>query len=149
MKCDPVLDELRKIAKKNGGRLTPIMIVRAASDPNSPLHARFTWDDTKAAHQYRLWQGRELMGQYWVVEPASNQPIRLLLSLDSDRPAKAGYRFSADVLADPDHRQEWLMMALADFQRLEKAYGSLTELRPIFAVVRRVAAKYEPVAIAV
>lgn len=149
MKANPVLDELRKIAKRRRGLLRPRDVVEAASDPASPLHSRFTWDNSKAAHEYRLWEARELLAQYWVVEPVSNQPIRLLISLDSDREAKAGYRFSEAVLADPEQRSEWLMMALADYQQLEKAYGALTELRPIFTAVRRMAAKYEPVAIAI
>jgi len=143
MKPDPVLDELRKIAKQHKGLLRPSHVVTAAADPASPLHQRFTWDDKRAAHEHRLWEARELLAQYWIVEPASNEPIRLLLSLDSDRQAKAGYRFSDTVLANPDQRQEWLLMALSDFKSLQRSYGALSELTPIFAAIRRVAAKYE------
>lgn len=143
MKADPVLDELRKIAKRRRGLLRPRHVIDAASDPDSPLHGRFTWDDEKAADEYRLWQARELLKQYWVVEEVSHKPIHLFLSLDSDRQARKGYRFSDAVLSDPDQRREWLMMALTDFQSLQHSYGALSELTPIFAAIRRVAAKYE------
>ena len=132
-----ILDELRKIAKKNGGLLRPVQIVQAARDEASPLHGQFTWDDEKAAGQYRLWQARELIATYWVVEEGSNEPVRLLLSLASDRPAKQGYRFSADVLANPEQRREWLLMALAELQVWRKTYGALTELKPVFNAISR------------
>jgi hypothetical protein len=62
----------------------------------------------------------------------------MLLSLVSDRQEKQGYRFSADVLANPDQRGEWLEMALADLERWRKTYGALVELRPVFAAINRV-----------
>jgi hypothetical protein len=137
-----VWDELRKIAKKNGGLLRPDHVVRAAMDETSPLHSQFTWDDAKAAHEYRVWQARELIATYWVVEPGSNERVRLLLSLASDRPTKKGYRFSASVLANPEQRREWLLMALAELESWQKAYAALTELRPVFAAITRVLKRY-------
>lgn len=139
---DEVLAELRKIAKKRGGLLRPDYIVAAAEDAASPLHGLFTWDDEKAANAYRLWQARELIATYWVVESASNEPIRMLISLTSDRQAKQGYRFSADVMANPEQRAEWLTMALGELERWQKTYGALTELRPVFAAISRVLKKH-------
>ena len=43
------------------GRLTPDEVVHIASDPESPLHEAFDWDDASAAHQYRLDQARSLI----------------------------------------------------------------------------------------
>jgi len=137
-----ILDELRKIAKKNRGLVRPEQVVMAAVDEASPLHGQFLWNDEKAAHEYRLWQARELIAAYWVVEPASQAPIRLLLSLTSDRPAKQGYRFSKDVMANPEQRHEWLLMALAELQTWRHTYGALTELKPVFAAIARVLGKY-------
>ena len=36
-------------------------VVAAARDPLSPLHSKFQWDDSKAAHRYRLWQARQII----------------------------------------------------------------------------------------
>lgn len=140
-KRDEILAELRKIAKKHDGRIVPAWVVEQAKDRASLLHEEFTWDNKKAAHEYRLWQARELIGQYWVVEPSSQEPIRMFLSLGSDRSAKAGYRHSADVLSDPDQRAEWLGMALDDLVGWQRQYGSLTELSDVFAAISRVLAK--------
>lgn len=142
-KREVILDELRKIAKRHHGLLRVEHVIEEARDRGSPLHEQFTWDNKKAAHEYRLWQARELIGQYWVVEAVSNEPIRMLLSLTNDRMGRTGYRFSADVLADPARRNEWLAMALADLQGWRRTYGALTELRPVFTAIARVIAKYE------
>lgn len=36
-------------------------VVAAAADESSPLHSHFEWDNTKAAHRYRLSQARALI----------------------------------------------------------------------------------------
>lgn len=43
-----VADQLRLLETENG-RLDPSLVVEAARDPASPLHAYFEWDDTEAA----------------------------------------------------------------------------------------------------
>lgn len=39
-------------------RLDAENILELAADPETALHSRFTWDDTAAAAQYRLWEAR-------------------------------------------------------------------------------------------
>ncbi len=137
-----ILAELRKIAKKHGGLVRPAHVIEAAQDAASPLHGEFVWNNKKAADEYRLWQARKLLAQYWIVEPMSGEPIRLMLSLNSDRPAKAGYRFSEKVLADPDQRAEWLQMALDDLSAWQRQYGALKELAVVFNAIARVVPKH-------
>lgn len=43
------------------GRLAPADVVAEASDPASPLHDYFEWDDSEAARKYRLSQARTLI----------------------------------------------------------------------------------------
>jgi len=139
---DTILAELRRIAAENGGFLAPVQIVQAARPKDSPLHGKFTWDNRKAAEEYRLWEARELVKVYWYVAEGSRERVPVFISLSSDRPVKAGYRSSADVLANPDQRGEWLQMALADLQSWKRSYAALTELKPVFAAIARVIAKY-------
>jgi hypothetical protein len=56
-----IIIELEKIRINNDGKLKPVDVVKNAKNPQSPLHKYFVWDDTKAAHEYRLWQARELI----------------------------------------------------------------------------------------
>ncbi|HAZ61006.1 MAG TPA: hypothetical protein DCY89_05470 [Gammaproteobacteria bacterium] len=52
--------ELSRIADATGA-LTPALVVEAATDPESPLHDAFDWDDSAAAHKYRLVQARSMI----------------------------------------------------------------------------------------
>lgn len=52
---------IETIRKSNKGRLTPFLVVTAASKKDHPLHPVFEWDDGKAAHQYRLDQARDII----------------------------------------------------------------------------------------
>lgn len=61
------IDELSRIAKEGGGRLTAAEVVQHARDPASPLHHLFEWDDEKAAHEHRLDQARALIRSCQVV----------------------------------------------------------------------------------
>jgi len=53
--------ELNRLAKQNGGKITPRMVVDAARDDNSPLHDYFEWNDSEAAEKYREMQARTLL----------------------------------------------------------------------------------------
>lgn len=52
---------LAAIAKRHGGALRPDDVVDDARDPKSPLHDQFEWDDSVAAHKYRISQARTLI----------------------------------------------------------------------------------------
>lgn len=53
-------DATMKLLKK-AGKLTASGILKEAEKKTSPLHALFEWDNTKAAHQYRMWQSRSMV----------------------------------------------------------------------------------------
>lgn len=56
-----IAQRLERIARRNGGILTPDAVIEDAQDKASPLHDQFTWDDTEAAKQWRLEQARSLI----------------------------------------------------------------------------------------
>jgi hypothetical protein len=58
--ADVVSIELRGI-KERRGRLVAPFVVEEASKKSSPLHSLFEWDNTRAAHLYRLQQARVLI----------------------------------------------------------------------------------------
>lgn len=60
-----VVRELKKLEKKHG-IITPKAVVSYAKPKTSPLHRYFTWDDTKAAEEYRLWQAQHLVARVFV-----------------------------------------------------------------------------------
>ena len=58
---DAVEQVLYALADVHDGRLTPAIVVAAAVDPASPLHDKFTWDDSKAAIKHRENEARALI----------------------------------------------------------------------------------------
>lgn len=57
MFTDTQRKELKKLYDKRG-YVTASAFVASAEDKKSSLHDLFEWDDSKAAHQHRLWQAR-------------------------------------------------------------------------------------------
>ena len=62
-KIQQVRLEIERIRKANGGILTPNAVVEAAENPKSILHSYFQWQDAEAAHEYRLWQARQMIAR--------------------------------------------------------------------------------------
>ena len=69
--------ELEQIRKANDGELRPADVVEFARNPDTALHSRFTWDDDKAAAEYRLWQARELIRVVVQLHPKTNKKMRV------------------------------------------------------------------------
>lgn len=60
-------DALERIAKDDPDQIIqPSAVVEAASDPASPLHQHFEWDDAVAGHAHRLAQARRLIVRYTI-----------------------------------------------------------------------------------
>jgi hypothetical protein len=138
-----VYAEMERIRSKRGGVLTPSDVVRAAQAKHSPLHNHFCWDDTKAAHEYRLWQARELIVRVTIELPEKpDTETQVFVSLRSDRSRKGGgYRHITDVMTNAELRAELLEEALADFRTWEARYQRVRELAPVFAAAKRVKRK--------
>ena len=137
MKVSATISELKRIAAENGGLLKPETVVEEARPESSPLHNRFTWDNTKAAHEYRLWEARHLIRV--VVEQISGTEGKheVFVSLSADRKT-SGYRVVVDVLSDEYLREQMLNDALDELNLFRQKYIRLKELASIFKVIGKV-----------
>ncbi len=142
MKFNSVKEELLHLAEISGGRLNPKDVVDYAADPETHLHSRFTWDDTKAAEEYRLWQARRVISlEFEVIHlPDKSQETRLFVSLVEDRKPDGGYRLVTEVLSDAELRQKLIEEALGEFRRVRIKYSTIKELAGIFAAIDEVEA---------
>lgn len=142
-----IQNALKEIYISEGGILRPETVVRYASNPDSSLHSCFTWDDTAAAHQWRLNQARQLIKVNVEMLPGANKAYSVFVSLSRDRTqAGGGYRLAVDVLSSTELRDEMVEQALSEFKAVRAKYERLRELIPIFAgmdVVERRKAKRE------
>lgn len=136
-----VRETLDEIAEADElGQLRPEAILERAEPQDSVLHGFFTWEDATAAVRWRTHEARNLIRHYtvWIDQDPTPIRTRAFVSLKSARVARSGYTPIRRVLSDQDKHAEMLKNALDEFRYMEKKYGHLLELKPIFHVVRRV-----------
>ena len=65
--------------KAMGARPSPESVIEQARSKNSALHRHFTWDDTKAAHAYRIQQATQILRVVVTVPTrAQHRPNRVI-----------------------------------------------------------------------
>ncbi len=113
-----VVQALRELEDAEG-RLTAGVVVEAARNPQSPLHAEFEWDNAAAAQAHRLERARRLLR----INVLWRQPDRVNLTLEvpayvrdpSVGGGDQGYRSTLSISVEPDSAHEVLV---AEFGRI-------------------------------
>lgn len=143
MKNEQIISELNRIASRNGGVLKPEVVVEEARRPSSPLHSKFQWDDSVAAHEYRIFQARNLIRVVVHVLPnGSDEMERVWVSLKQDQQNEGGgYRTLVSVLSDADLRKQLLQQAYEDMEYFSAKYSHLEELAEIFKAMKKARGK--------
>jgi len=146
MASNVVAVELERIRERDGV-IRASVVVEEAKPEESPIHDRFTWDDEKAANEYRLIEARQLIRSVVVVSNGRSEPIYAHVGSG----ASEGYYQSVHVLVQPAHRDEFeaalselrsrLVAAAASVSALENAAAAATPERR--AQLRRVASKVQ------
>lgn len=130
--------ELKRIRKAHRGRLHPAKVVESARNPKSPLHSQFTWDNTKAAEEHRLWQARQLIARVQVtVEVQGKEPVRVR-AYHALRLERGGYRHMNEIVNSDDLRQSLLAEMADDLDRLKERYAALRGVlatKKVFAAI--------------
>ena len=116
------------------GLLKPETVVERARNPRSALHDKFTWNNTEAAHQYRLIQARNLIRVHVLHEVKDAGPEFVSITTDRVKPG-GGYRILADVIKDADAYTQLLRDALTYFRSAREKYDRLKELKPVWNAV--------------
>jgi hypothetical protein len=142
-KSNPVNDVLIGLYQRNNNTLNPEDVVEEASDDESPLHQYFEWDDTEAAHAYRLQQARGLIRRMTVrlILPDKREVVdHLFVSLTTNRRNEEGsYRLLVDVMKNEVEKETLLQQALRDLEAFQSKYQQLVELADVFAAIEVVA----------
>ena len=129
--------ELQTLYERDG-LLIPEKVVEYARDKTTALHSHFDWDDTSAAHQWRLEQARGLIRVTVAYEEALAKQTRVWVSLPSDRLSGGGYRKVVDVMRS-DKKDELLTAAKAEMQAFIKRYHDLEAVAGVVAEMRKAA----------
>jgi len=134
-KSAAVAAELERLRVKHKGILKPVVVVKAAENPKSPLHPCFCWDDTVAAQRYRLTQAKDLIRiQVQIIPNTDDSPRRIYVALEQD---KGGYRAVVDVMVSRPLRESLVAQALAEFRIWEGKWKDVRELSEIFAAAEK------------
>ena len=137
-KTDKIKEELEAIAEGNRGILRGIDVIRFAQEnEESTLNSRFQWDDSKAAHQYRLQQARQLIRLHVTVVSDDSPEVKVWVSLSGDRVQEdGGYRRVESVMSNDVQRAALVREALKDANVWRTKWKDLEELRAIFAAIQ-------------
>jgi hypothetical protein len=137
-------EELESLRQSMGGQLTPRDVLEAGSAALSPLHPFFDWDDTSAAHSYRIAQAGDLMRAVVVqVDRTPGQKplvVRAFVSVSDSESRRPVYTSVADAMSDPVLREQVKRQAEAELKAWRERYKELKELGEIFAVIDRAVA---------
>lgn len=151
-----ITEELQIIQSMNGGLLEPVHVVEYAKNPDTLLHGKFEWIDSKAAHSYRIWQARQLISlELLVIDKKGETPSDLFLTVGSEKDLKRkvrafvsltndrygdnkGYRNIYDVVVDDDLRAQLLEDARQDMLIFRRKYQLLKELAGVFEAMDKV-----------
>jgi hypothetical protein len=123
----PVIDQLIK-----SGQGTPERLVEEASDPSSPAHPHFEWDDAAAAYEHRLAQARQFFRFIVTVEPATKEPMRAYLHVSDE--AGRRYEGRAKVKRSVPLMTQVLGEALDELECWQRQYAQLRDLAELSGI---------------
>lgn len=111
------------------GVITPALVVEAATPADSPLHRYFDWDDSTAAHKWRIEQAREHIrtARIQYVSNGAKKTTRAFVSVRHGANEPSNYQPLERVATDDITRR----IVLRDFERrlrdLKSEFGHLKE----------------------
>ena len=125
-------DKLQELRDKNNG-LTASIVIEEAKHKTSVLHGAFEWDDSKAAHEWRLHSARHLMRSVEIVITKEEGGIRSLPAFvfvkTDDGPR---YETLAVVQSDEELRKQVIERASKEFDQWAKRYEEYEEFLGVF-----------------
>jgi hypothetical protein len=139
------LEELRKERRAAGARLHAKDVLEDASDPASPLHSYFEWNDGLAAQRWRLRQAHELLAAVDFVDTlAANRRRRSLPALIAGTRRREyvvptmgkGYVIRDEALDHAGARHDLAQRLLVKLFAWEREASDVLELQRLVTLVR-------------
>jgi hypothetical protein len=115
------------------GHLTAVIVLEAAEPPEHPLHDRFTWDDTDAAHKYRLQQAGQVIRGFKIRRPTADGRV---IKVDRfTRTDNGTYLRTEDVVTVENLRDQRRMRLLVGMERLRKELSDFEEFAELITAI--------------
>lgn len=127
-------DELERIKRSHGGRLTPRLVCRAASDEVSPLHSLiYHVKDTEAARIHYEERARLVMRSLFI--RVVERPTETVHSFINVREGGSHYATAEEVGTDPALREQYLSRLRGRLVSLKQELGSFTEFSQVVSAI--------------
>ena len=114
------------------GTLIPADVVEAARNPDSPMHAAFTWDDSEAAHMHRLSEARRLIVSIRVLNSPIGKPVQAFVNVKTPDHGRS-YVPTVEAMNDDEMRARVLAEVRSFVEGLERKWSHLVDVSNIVA----------------
>ncbi len=133
VKAEVAHKEIMRIKNKNGGDVSPDSIVAEASRKTNPLHVLFTWDDSEAAHKYRLSEAGSLLRAIEITYVELPEQPRRAFEVSYKKPSgrqdkQTLYTTAEEAAADPDNHAKLIAEAVRTLMAWRCRFRYLQEL---------------------
>lgn len=115
-----------------GDSYTPEEIVEKANDPDSELHKCFEWDDTVAAHKYRLTQAQLIVRSLVVTEERTDEkknPPIISRAIVSTNENNNRYEKVTVAVRNEENYERLCNAALRELEVFKRKYSAIIGLR--------------------
>ena len=131
-------ESLEAIRIEHGGHLRPEHVLGSAMKRRSPLRQYFEWDDTQAAHQYRLSQAAYLIRSV-VVAPSGEdetfEPVRAFVCIGGTDDQPKAFTHICQAMRDERQRGQVIQRARKELQDWRRRYADLESFAEIFTAI--------------
>jgi hypothetical protein len=131
-------ERLEHLSRKNGGEVTPQIIVDDARPKKSPLHDAFEWNDAAAAEKYREQQAAYLLRSIVVIverpDDGKDMPVRAFVNVQQPDEERAFLPIKK-VMEDPTLRQQLVARALQELGQWQDRYRQYRELADLMSII--------------
>ena len=134
-------EAIKELAEKTGN-LTPELVLKEAKKKTSPLHSHFNWDDTQAAHSYRLLQASALIRKIKVEYSVSESKSVLVRAFHNVREGgdegneRGVYVSVAEAFSVESYREQILAQCKRDMTAFRQKYAALDEVQRVIEVMQ-------------
>lgn len=127
-------EELERIRQEQSGRLETERVVEEAKVKKSPLHSAFTWDDTRAAHLFRLEEARHLIRHVVCLSSEADIPQRAFFNVTvvnaETQESERYYQSAAVISQNPQEYDAALKLMLQELSGAQNGLEQLQKLAP-------------------
>lgn len=113
-------------------------IVELAKPKRSAIHRYFEWDDTKAAHRYRIQQARRMITSLVVIVDEQEAPAAVSVTVKDSKGSHRTYMDTFKACAQEDLRGQVLEDAIKALKGWEWRYNTLKGLKPLNGIFKEI-----------